>query len=200
MNKYISVLAAFAVIAAGAQAQVVPGSFTPEAIEDYEGTGGERNFLTSIFDGAVGVAPSFDNHASVDAGDWYDFRTGSPIVPTSGSIFGTIYGFGGFTLDFTGLGGVAAFGGWGSDAATGATSFEFFDMGGSPIGVYSYTLGPGDGTMDHFSFTSSVAIGSVRLSGPETAFDDLAYSTIPAPGAACLLAGAGLLASRRRRA
>jgi len=200
MKKSLSALAAIAVLASAAQAQVVPGGFTPDAVEDYESTGGGRTFLTSLFGGAVGVSPSFDNHASVDAGDWFDFRTGSPIVPTSGRIFGTIYGFGGFTLDFTGMGGVAAFGGWGSDAAVGATTFEFFDMVGSPIGVYSYTLGPGDGTMERFSFVSSVTIGSVRLSGPETAFDDLAYSKVPAPGAAMVLAGAGLLASRRRRA
>lgn len=200
MNKTLSSLAAIAVLASAAQAQVVPGGFTPDAVEDYESTGGGRTFLSSLFGGAVGVVPSFDQHASVDFGDWYDFRSSSPIVPTSGRIFGTIYGFGGFTLDFTSMGGVAAFGGWGSDAAAGATVFEFFDMGGAPIGVYTETLGPGDGTMENFSFVSSVTIGSVRLSGPETAFDDLAFSKVPAPGAAFVLAGAGLLASRRRRA
>ncbi len=200
MKKTLSTLAAIAVLASAAQAQVVPGGFTPDAVEDYESTGGGRVFLTSLFGGTVGVTPSTDSHASVNFGDWFDFRGGLPIVPTSGGIFGTIYGFSGFTLDFTGLGGVAAFGGWGSDAAAGSTTFEFYDMMGAPIGVYSYVLGPGDGTMTSFSFVSPVSIGSVRLSGPETAFDDLGYSRVPAPGAAIVLAGAGLLASRRRRA
>lgn len=200
MMKTLSIVAVAGLAAVGAHAQVVPGVFSPEAIEDFETTGGGRTFLSSICGGSVGVTPSSVPFASVNYGDWYDFRFGSPVVPSSGGIFGTIYGFDGFMLDFAGVGGILGFSGWGTDAAAGATSFEFFDMSGSAIGNHSMTLGSGDGTMQSFSFVSPVAIGSIRLSGPETAFDDLAYSTVPTPGVAALLAGAGLFASRRRRA
>lgn len=202
MKKSLSIAAAAGFVAFGASAQVVPGAFAPEATETYESTPGNYVFLPSIFGGDVAVIPSVDEHCTIFMGQWLDFRTGATIMPASGNTFGAIYGFDGFTLDFTGVGGIHGFSGWGTDAATdGETRFQFYNMGGDLIGDYSGKLGTGDGLMEWFSFVSPVAIGSIRLSGPETAFDDLSYTTaIPAPSAAALLAGAGLFASRRRRA
>jgi hypothetical protein len=202
MKKILSVVSVLAVAGFAANAQVAPGAFAAEAIEDYENTGGNRTVISSLFGGTVGVSPDISDHTSVNAGDWFDFRSGLAIVPTSGITFGTIFGFDGFRLDFTGLGGILGFSGWGSDAGVdNGTTFEFFDMGGNPMtGTSNLVLGPGDGTMQFFSYVSTVAIGSIRISGPETAFDDLGYTTVPTPGAALVLAGAGLMAGRRRRA
>ncbi|UYV12340.1 MAG: hypothetical protein NCW75_13695 [Phycisphaera sp.] len=173
------VLAAAAILAAAGTtfAQVSPGAFAPDATDDMESYPGARTFLGTLFAGdvAVGGALSF---ASVDFGDWLDFRTpGGPITPTSGSKFGTIFGFGEVTLDFTGIGGVTGFGFSASAAGVGADTIEFFDLGGASIGLFTDAdgYGPGDGSMIDLSWTSTVAIGSVRLDGPETAFDDFIY-------------------------
>lgn len=207
MKKILSVVSVLAVAGFAANAQVAPGAFAAEAIEDYEGTGGGYAVINSLFGGTVGVSADTNDHTSVTFGGWLDFRNPNlpPIVPTSGSTFGTIYGFDGFRLDFTGLGGILGFSGWGSDAGfDNGTTFEFFDMGGNPmasVGASNLILNPAaDGNMEFFSFVSPVAIGSIRISGPETAFDDLGYTTVPTPGAALVLAGAGLMAGRRRRA
>jgi len=202
MTKITAAIAlmGFAGIAA---AQVTPGSFTPEATEDYEGTPGGRAVLSSLFGGDVPVISGSVDHTSIDAGDWQDFRSpGGPIQPSSGSKFGTAFGFGDFTLDFTGLGGILGFGGMASAAGVGDDTIEFFDMDGNPIGDFTEAggFGPGDGSMVGFSFTSSERIGSVRLGGPETAYDDLAYTTVPAPASLLALAGVGAFAARRRRA
>ena len=167
-------------IAGAALGQVSPGSFTPEAVEDYEGTGGGRLEIASLFGGLIPVIPGGVTHNSVNAGDWIDFRGGGPIVPSSGSIFGVGFGFGDFTLDFTGIGGVLGFSGMASAAGVGADTIEFFDMSGNPMaGTFTDPdgFGPGDGTMEPFSFVSSVAIGSIRLTGVETAYDDLGFTT-----------------------
>ncbi|SNT10778.1 hypothetical protein [Tropicimonas sediminicola] len=204
-------LALLALASGGAaEAAVVnPGGFTPDAVEDFEGTAGGRAVLSTIFGGDVAVTPSPDSLWSVDAGNWSDFRGGSPIVPNSGTRFGTIAGFGGFELDFTGIGGILGFGGWASAAGSGNDVLEFFDLSGNSIGTFTETggFGPGNGTMVQFSFLSSVTIGSILLSGPETAFDDLSYlvaSQVPLPGSLSLLGGAllgaGWMARRRRAA
>jgi hypothetical protein len=173
------VLAAAAILAAAGTtfAQVTPGPFAPDALEDMEGTGGGRTFLTSIFGGDVGVGGDL-SFASVDFGDWQDFRApGGPIQPSSGTIFGTIFGFGSVTFDFTGIGGITGFGFEASAAGVGSDDIEFFDLGGSSIGFFSDGdgYGPGDGSMEPKAWTSTVAIGSVTVTGPETAFDDFRY-------------------------
>ncbi|MEQ9096100.1 MAG: hypothetical protein RIE32_07540 [Phycisphaerales bacterium] len=190
-------------VAGMAAAQVSPGPFTPEATDDYESYPGARAEITSMFGGTVPVIPGSVFHASVDEGNWSDFRSpGGPIQPTSGTKFGTLFGFGDITLDFTGLGGILGFGGMASAAGVGADTIEFFDMSGAPIGSFvdADGFGPGDGTMEAFSFVSTVPIGSVRLDGVETAYDDLTYTTVPAPAGLAVLAGLGAIASRRRRA
>ncbi|MFI4915909.1 MAG: GC-type dockerin domain-anchored protein [Phycisphaerales bacterium JB060] len=172
--------AALLAAAGAACAQVTPGDFTPEAVEDYEGTPGGRAILTSIFGGEVPVVPGSVEHRSIDEGDWTDFRSpGGPIVPVSGSKFGVGFGFGDFTLDFTGLGGITGFQGWASAAGVGADTIEFYDMGGNLMDTFTDPdgFGPGDGTMEKFSFVSTAPIGEVRLDGVETAYDDLGFST-----------------------
>ncbi|OAB62981.1 hypothetical protein AY599_15005 [Leptolyngbya valderiana BDU 20041] len=174
------VLAAAAILAAAGTtfAQVSPGPFTPDATDDMESYPGARTFLTSIFGGDVGVGGAL-SFASVDFGDWLDFRSpGGPIQPTSGNKFGTIFGFGSVDFDFTGIGGVSAFGFSASAAGVGADTITFFDMGGTQIGQFvdSDGYGPGDGTMIDLRWTSTTAIGSVRVDGPETAFDDFGYA------------------------
>jgi hypothetical protein len=168
--------------AGAAIGQVTPGAFTPDACDDYESYPGARTPITSLFSGTVPVVPGSVTHNSVDAGDWIDFRGGLPIVPCSGSKFGVGFGFGGFTLDFTGIGGITCFSGCASAAGIGSDTIEFFDLAGSPMtGTYTDPdgFGPGDGTMERFSFVSTVAIGSIRLSGAETAYDDLCIATHP---------------------
>ncbi len=203
MTKISAVFGILAV-AGVAAAQVTPGGFTPDAVEDYEGTPGGRAVLGSLFGGSVPVIAGAVTHNSVDFGNWSDFRSpGGPIQPSSGSRFGVGFGFGDFTLDFTGLGGILGFSGMASAAGVGADTIEFFDMSGAPLtGTFTDPdgFGPGDGTMEAFSFTSTVAIGSVRLTGRETAYDDLGYTTVPAPAGLAVLAGLGAFASRRRRA
>jgi len=176
------VLAAAAILAAAGTtfAQVSPGAFAPSATEDYEATGGGRTVLNDIFGGLVPVIPGAVTHNSVDFGDWTDFRGGGLVTPTSGSIFGVQFGFGDFTLDFTGLGGITGFSCSATAAGVGADMIEFFDMAGNPMtGTVTDPdgFGPGDGTMEALSFVSTVAIGSVRLTGVETCFDDIAIST-----------------------
>ncbi|MEQ8318203.1 MAG: GC-type dockerin domain-anchored protein [Phycisphaerales bacterium] len=169
-------LAAAAILAAAGTtfAQVTPGPFSPDATDDMESYPGVRTFLTSLFSGNVGVGGAL-SFASVDAGDWLDFRApGGPIAPTSGTKFGTIFGFGSVDFDFSSIGGITGFGFQASAAGVGTDDIEFFDLGGAPIGFFSDPdgYGPGDGTMEPKAWTSTVAIGSVRVTGPETAFDD----------------------------
>ncbi len=47
------------------------------------------------------------------------------------------------------------------------------------------------------SASPRVAIGSIRLSGPEMTYDHLGYSTIPAPATLAMLGGFGALAGRK---
>ncbi|GIW74590.1 MAG: hypothetical protein KatS3mg103_1112 [Phycisphaerales bacterium] len=157
--------------------QVSPGAFTPDAVEDFEGTPGARTFLTSIFGGDVTVGGTL-SFASIDQGDWIDFRGGLPVQASSGTKFGAIFGFGSIELDFTGIGGISAFQAMATAAGVGVDTIEFFDLDGNSIGVFSDPdgYGPGDGTMELISYTSTVAIGRVRLDGPETCFDDIGYA------------------------
>jgi hypothetical protein len=177
------VLAVAAILAAAGTtfAQVSPGAFAPSATEDYEGTPGGRAVLSSIFGGLVPVIPGIVDHRSVDFGNWSDFRSpGGPVQPTSGSKFGVQYGFGDITLDFTGLGGITGFACSATAAGVGADTIEFFDMAGNPMtGTVTDPdgFGPGDGSMEALSFVSSVAIGSIRLTGRESCFDDIQIST-----------------------
>ncbi|MGD1916591.1 MAG: GC-type dockerin domain-anchored protein [Phycisphaerales bacterium] len=173
---------------------VVEGDFDGEALEDYEGTGGGRTFLSSLFGGDVDVLDGAVGHTAVDAGDWLDFRApGGPIQPTSGSIFGTLFGFGDITLDFTGSGGITGFKGNASAAGVGDDVVTFFDLDGNELCSFTTAggFGPGDGSMVSFSYVSDSPIGSVRLDGPETAFDDLEYAT--AVGCAADIDGDGVL-------
>ncbi|MFI4916320.1 MAG: hypothetical protein ACIAS6_07440, partial [Phycisphaerales bacterium JB060] len=174
------VLAAAAILAAAGTtfAQVTPGSFTPDAVDDMESYPGGRTDITSLFGGDVAVGGAL-RFTSIDFGDWQDFRTpGGPIQPTSGNRFGTIFGFGSVSFDFTDIGGVTAFGFSASAAGVGVDTITFFDLDGNQIGQFSDAdgYGPGDGTMIDLAWTSDVAIGSVTVDGPETAFDDIAYA------------------------
>ena len=202
MTKITAVVGLLAV-AGIASAQVSSGAFTPDATDDYESYPGGRAPITSLFSGTVPVVAGAVDHRSIDAGDWFDFRApGGPLAPTSGTKFGTLFGFGDITLDFTGLGGIFGFSGFASAAGVGDDVLTFFDMGGSQIGQETIGggFGPGDGSFEGFSYVSTVAIGSVRLEGRETGYDDLSYTTIPAPASLAALAGLGVFASRRRRA
>jgi hypothetical protein len=175
---------AFGLFAAAGLAcgQVTPGSFTPTAFDDYESYGGGRSIISSVFGGAVPVIPGTVTHNSVNGGDWIDFRTGGPVQAQSGGLFGVQFGFGSFTLDFTGGGGTLGFSGWACAAGVGNDVIEFFDMSGAPMtGTFTKIGGFGaGGVMEQFSFVSSVPIGSIRLTGVETCFDDIA-STVEAP-------------------
>lgn len=202
MNKISAVFGILA-LAGAATAQVSPGSFTPEAVDDYESYAGGRTVIPALFSGTVPVIAGSVDHRSVDQGGWSDFRSpGGPIQPSSGTKFGVLFGFGDITLDFTGLGGILGFGGMASAAGVGDDTVTFFDMSGNQIGqdVIVGGFGPGDGTMEAFSYVSTVPIGSVNLNGRESTFDDLAYTTVPAPAGLAVLAGLGAIASRRRRA
>ncbi|NRA56509.1 MAG: hypothetical protein HRU13_00065 [Phycisphaerales bacterium] len=163
-------------------AQVSPGSFTPTQTDDYESYPGGRTSISSVFGGTVPIIIGSVDHRSVDAGDWLDFRSpGGPVAPVSGSKFGVQFGFGDFTYDFTGIGGVSGFSFWATAAGVGSDTIEFFDMSGSPIGSFTDSdgWGPGDGTMEFLSFTSSTLIGSARVTGRETCFDDIAIDAVP---------------------
>ena len=172
--------AAILAVAGTSFAQVTPGSFTPDAIDDYESYPGARAPITSLFGGDVAVIDGAVFHASVDAGNWQDFRSpGGPIQPTSGSKFGTLFGFGDITLDFSAIGGITGLSFSASAAGVGADIIEFFDASGNLIGSFTDAdgYGPGDGTMEQLSFISTEPIFSVRLDGPETAFDDMGITS-----------------------
>jgi hypothetical protein len=183
MTNTQKTLAAGAILAAAGTvfAQVAPGSFTPTQTDDYESYPGARSAITSVFGGTVPIINGTVEHRSVDAGDWVDFRGGLPVVPSSGSKFGVQFGFGDFTYDFTGIGGVSGFSFSATAAGVGADQIDFFDMSGNPIGSFSDGdgWGPGDGTMEDLSFVSPVLIGSARVTGRETCFDDIAIDNVP---------------------
>ena len=205
--KFLSpVLLALSLVATEAQATVISQSFTPEATDDMESYPGSRALLTTLFNGDVTLGGSL-GFTSVDEGDWFDFRGSSPVDASSGSQFGTIYGFGSVLMDFSGIGGILGFSGWATAAGVGADTISFYDLSGLLIDTVTDAdgFGPGDGSMEFFSFVSSRLIGSISWEGPETAFDDLSYarsiSTIPVPAALPLmllaLGGLGLVARRR---
>ncbi|MFG0284848.1 MAG: hypothetical protein ACF8R7_10545 [Phycisphaerales bacterium JB039] len=162
-----------------ALAQVAPGVFVPDAIDDYESYPGARTLIPAVFGGAVPAITGTVEHRSVNQGDWFDFRTGPLVQAQSGSKFGVQYGFGYFTLDFTGIGGITGFSGWACAAGVGDDVIEFFDMFGAPMtGTFTKVGGFGAfGVMEEFSFISPVRIGSIRLTGRETCFDDIGYTT-----------------------
>ena len=194
-------------------APIVSGTFLADAVEDFEGTPGDRSFLTSLFGGSVSVVPGTVQLASVTQGDWFDFRDSSPIVPNSGSRFGAGFGDGTYSLDFSGLGGIFGFSGWFSAAGVGVESIEFFGAGDESLGLVSRPsgFGLGGGTMEFISVTSDMAIQTLVISGQEIASDDLAYTTsrvgqppapVPVPGTLLLLGlglcGLGVTARRRK--
>ena len=184
MNTQKTLAAAALIAAAGtAFAQVGPGAITPDLTEDYEGTPGARVILSSLFGGLVPVIAGTVTHNSVDFGNWSDFRIpGGPIQPTSGTKFGVGFGFGDFTLDFTGVGGITGIEMNASAAGVGADIIEFFDMAGNLLGgtvTDPDGFGPGDGTMEFLSFSSTVTIGSIRLTGRESTYDDIGIATDP---------------------
>jgi hypothetical protein len=173
--------AAFSLFAAAGLAcgQVTPGSFTPDASDDYESYGGGRVIIPAVFGGTVPAVAGSVTHNSVAQGDWFDFRTGPLVQAHSGRLFGVQFGFGGFTLDFTGVGGASGFSGWACAAGVGDDVIEFFDMSGAPMtGTFTKVGGFGaGGVMEQFSFVSPVAIGKIRLTGRETCFDDITYKS-----------------------
>jgi hypothetical protein len=62
----------------------------------------------------------------------------------------------------------------------GADTIEFFDMAGNPMtGTVTDPdgFGPGNGTMEFLSYVSPVPIGSIRLTGRESCFDDISVSS-----------------------
>lgn len=198
------------------QAAVVSGSFVATATDDMESYSGDRSSrIRTIFDGSVTLTGK--RIVSVPSGDWQDFRTYDPILEDysrisakSGNLFAAINGELPFTLDFTGLGGIVGFSGWATAAGDYIKeTMSFFDMAGQLLGTYTDDngFGPGDGSMEFFSFTSSQRIGSILWNGYETAFDDLAIAVaapnptpVPLPGAALfLLGGLATLAALRRR-
>jgi hypothetical protein len=180
-TKNILAAGALLAVAGTAFAQVSPGGFTPTQTDDYESYPGARSVITSVFGGNVPIIPGTVDHRSVDAGDWVDFRGGLPVVPSSGSKFGVQFGFGSFSYDFSGIGGISGFRFAATAAGVGADNIRFFDLSGNPIGSFSDAdgWGPGDGTMERLSFVSSELIGRVEVEGRETCFDDLGIDAAP---------------------
>lgn len=209
MIKTIIVAAALSFAATAASA-VSSGSFTPEASDDMESYAGGRTNVMTLFSGSVTIGGPLQ-FWSVDQGDWIDFRSSADVVPTSGTKFGAIAGFGSISFDFSGIGGVTGFSGYATGAGIGADVIEFFDLFGASLGSVTDAdgFGPGNGTMEFFSFVSSTPIGSIRWVGQETAFDDFGYTTaaispVPLPAPAFLLlagfGGLGVLKLRRKSA
>lgn len=182
MKKIIAALFICCITSAANASVIFGAGFTADATETFEGTPGSRAFLPTLFGGNVDVIPGSVNLASVNQGDWFDFRTSGSIVPNSGTKFGTLYGSGSITLDFNSLGGISGFSFWASAAGVGNDTVRLFDTSGVVLGEYTENGGFGaNGIMEFFTVTSSTLIGSVLLDGQETAFDDIAYSLAKAP-------------------
>lgn len=164
-----------------ANASLILGSnFTADATEDFESFAGDRSFINSLFNGDVNIINESVNLASVTEGDWTDFRTSDNIIANSGDQFGTQFGFGFFTLDFNGLGGISGFSFYASAAGVGDDVLSFFDLSGNLIDTYTEVGGFGaNGVMEFFTVTSTITIGSIRLQGSETAFDDISILNAP---------------------
>lgn len=210
MKKIVtSLLLATAI--SSAHADIIFGdTFTPDATETFEGTAGDRTILTTIFDGDVVVTSGSVDFTTISEGDWTDFRTSDLIVPVSGTIFGTLYGFGDITLDFTSLGGITGFSFWASAAGIGDDAVTLYDVDGNVMAGYTNVGGFGEnGIMEFVTLVSSELIGFVELDGQETAFDDISYAVsagmpqtpVSEPATLALLAlGVAGVAARRKKA
>lgn len=210
MKKVVTSLL-LATVMSSAHADIIFGdTFAPDATETFEGTAGDRSILSSIFDGDVVVTSGSVDFTTVSEGDWTDFRTNDPIVPVSGTVFGTLFGFGDITLDFTSLGGISGFSFWASAAGTGDDTVTFYDVSGNVMAGYTDVGGFGEnGIMEFVTLVSSEAIGFIELNGQETAFDDISYAVsagvpqtpVSEPATLALLAlGVAGVAARRRKA
>jgi hypothetical protein len=116
----------------------------------------------------------------------------------------SITGLGDFTEGTTGLFTFNGFDGWSDDS-------QFFDAQVTAIGwlegatVYSEGFLMTDNTWSTFvSANSDVVIDRLQISlvindASTLAVDNFVFTTVPAPGALALLAGAGLVSVRRRR-
>ena len=219
--------AALAAIAAPALAQLAPvpnratfdSNFPNAALEDFEEAavpdGSFANLDATSLDAAtLGTDVSFNNFGTVFVpGDIVaGLRVG--VAGGSGNMFVSSPGFANYTshaisyessataqpeitVDFLAPSNLAfALDVTGNPAGT-LVDVEVFDANGS-LGVFQVS-GTGAGTF--IGFSSTTAVTRVTLTGVASndffGVDNIAF--IPAPGAAGLLAAAGLAATRRRR-
>lgn len=173
---------------AGAAVNLIQGQIATLPANEYAGLGVRFG---------QDLAWANDGNAQMDAAQ---FLAGSPIISMPSSVFNS------FTIHFDVP--VEAFGFFVANnkvADPNGPSFTAYDADGMVIDSVSW----GPGFID--AGFSLVDYGFMGISSPETAIarvevtkqaailDDLTFAVIPAPGAAGLLAAAGLAGLRRRR-